>query len=248
MNNPAPLSPLQLFPNLGNVITTDDVSQKGTGSYKADYVNWCRTMHLLHEYAPGWQFCLAHYADASHAWKAPNGTAYVVGYFTGPNGERTPDFPQAIMDNRNNAVAYEKVSARDLTDSHRRCLCTAAAAQFGLAWQLWAREEVENPHRGESTSTVKPAAKPARVNDNPTAEDVAPGEPFAPGEEPLSENDRNLCLGLIKELTPEGLASFCESFRRDFNLKPGAKVAPALTSKKHQDWMNANLVKFAVNV
>ena len=233
MNNPAPSSPSQPFPNLGNVITTDDVSQKGTGSYKADYVNWCRTMHLLHEHAPGWQFCLAYYADASHAWKAPNGTAYVVGYFTGPNGERTPDFPQAIMDNRNNAVAYEKVSARDLTDSHRRCLCTAAAAQFGLAWQLWAREEVENPHRGESTPTAKPAAKVEGVSD---------------GDQPLSENDRNLCLGLIKELTPEGLASFCESFRRDFNLKPDAKVAPALTSKKHQDWMNANLIKFAVNV
>ena len=233
MNTPAPLSASQPFPNLGNVITTDDVSQKGTGSYKADYVNWCRTMHLLHEYAPGWQFCLAHYADASHAWKAPNGTAYVVGYFTGPNGERTPDFPQAIMDNRNNAVAYEKVSARDLTDSHRRCLCTAAAAQFGLAWQLWAREEVENPHRGESTSTAKPAAKVEGVSNS---------------DQPLSENDRNLCLGLIKELTPEGLASFCESFRRDFNLKPDAKVAPALTSKKHQDWMNANLIKFAVNV
>lgn len=233
MNTPAPSSPLQPFPNLGNVITTDDVSQKGTGSYKADYVNWCRTMHLLHEHAPGWQFCLAHYADASHAWKAPNGTAYVVGYFTGPNGERTPDFPQAIMDNRNNAVAYEKVSARDLTDSHRRCLCTAAAAQFGLAWQLWAREEVENPHRGESTPTVKPAAKVEGVSN---------------GDQPLSENDRNLCLGLIKELTPEGLASFCESFRRDFNLKPDAKVAPALTSKKHQDWMNANLTKFAINV
>jgi len=232
MNTPAPLSPSQPFPNLGNVITTDDVSQKGTGSYKADYVNWCRTMHLLHEHAPGWQFCLAHYADASHAWEAPNGTAYVVGYFTGPNGERTPDFPQAIMDNRNNAIAYEKVSARDLTDSHRRCLCTAAAAQFGLAWQLWAREEVENPHRGESTPTAKPAAKVEGVSD---------------GDQPLSENDRSLCLGLIKELTPEGLASFCESFRRDFNLKPDAKVAPALTSKKHQDWMNANLIKFAVN-
>ncbi len=99
-----------------------------------------------------------------------------------------------------------------------------------------------------SKPAAKPAAKPARVDDNPTPEDVAPGEPFVLGEEPLSENDRNLCLGLIKELTPEGLASFCESFRRDFNLKPNAKVAPALTSKKHQDWMNANLTKFAVNV
>ena len=87
----------------------------------------------------------------------------------------------------------------------------------------------------------QPAAKP-------TAKPAAKVEGVSDSDQPLSENDRNLCLGLIKELTPEGLASFCESFRRDFNLKPDAKVAPALTSKKHQDWMNANLIKFAVNV
>ena len=81
-----------------------------------------------------------------------------------------------------------------------------------------------------------------------TAKPAAKVESVSNSDQPLSENDRNLCLGLIKELTPEGLASFCESFRRDFNLKPDAKVAPALTSKKHQDWMNANLIKFAVNV
>lgn len=86
----------------------------------------------------------------------------------------------------------------------------------------------------------QPAAKP-------TAKPAAKVEGVSDGDQPLSENDRNLCLGLIKELTPEGLASFCESFRRDFALKPDAKVAPALTSKKHQDWMNANLIKFAVN-
>ena len=86
----------------------------------------------------------------------------------------------------------------------------------------------------------QPAAKP-------TAKPAAKVEGVSNSDQPLSENDRNLCLGLIKELTPEGLASFCESFRRDFNLKPDAKVAPALTSKKHQDWMNANLIKFAVN-
>lgn len=90
----------------------------------------------------------------------------------------------------------------------------------------------------------QPAAKPTA---KPTAKPAAKVEGVSNSDQPLSENDRNLCLGLIKELTPEGLASFCESFRRDFNLKPDAKVAPALTSKKHQDWMHANLIKFAVN-
>jgi hypothetical protein len=73
------------------------------------------------------------------------------------------------MDNRNNAIAFEKVTARDLTDAHRRCLCTAAAAQFGLAWQLWAREPVENPHREEQTKPAlqqeTPKEEPSQVRD-----------------------------------------------------------------------------------
>lgn len=137
------------IPQLGDVITSEDVSTKGTGAYKAEYVNWARVAHLLHCHAAGWQFHLRPTADGQHVWQAPDGTAYVVGYFTSPTGETTPDFPQAIMDNRNNAIPFDRVSARDLTDSHRRCLCTAAAATFGLAWQLWAREPLEDPHQRE---------------------------------------------------------------------------------------------------
>ena len=229
-NNPAPSSPSQPFPNLGNVITTDDVSQKGTGSYKADYVNWCRTMHLLHDHAPGWQFHLAHYVDSSHVWKAPNGTAYVVGYFTGPNGERTPDFPQAIMDNRNNAIAFDKVSARDLTDSHRRCLCTAAAAQFGLAWQLWAREEVENPHRETANAASKPAAKVQGVSDD---------------DQPLSKDQRSFLLQWITDMPAANRDAFCAAFRSQFKLGAQAKVAPAITSKKHEAWIQAVMNEYA---
>jgi len=145
-------------PNLGSVISAADIDKKGTGSYAADYVNWARTAQLLRENAPGWQFHLRPTAEGQHVWQAPNGTGYVVGYFEGPGGIVTPDFPQAVMDNRNQAVAMDKIDARDLTDTHRRCLCTAAAAQFGLAWQLWAKEPVENIHRDEPKQTPRPAA------------------------------------------------------------------------------------------
>jgi hypothetical protein len=142
-------------PNLGDVITQADVSTKGAGSYAADYVSWARVAHLLHVHAPGWQFHLRPTADGSHVWQAPNGTAYVCGFFVGPDGDQTPLFPQAVMDNRNAPVAFAKVSARDLTDTHRRCLCTAAAATFGLAWQLWAKEPLEDPHRPAPPSHVE---------------------------------------------------------------------------------------------
>lgn len=153
-NRPLPAGP----PNLGSVITSDDVSTKGTGSYKAEYVNWCRVAQLLRENAPGWQFHLKPTADGQHIWTAPNGTGYVVGFFTGPgpDHEKTPDFPQAVMDNRNAPVMAERISARDVTDTHRRCMCTAAAATFGLAWQLWAREPIEDPHRDEAPAPQQP--------------------------------------------------------------------------------------------
>jgi hypothetical protein len=163
-----PLAP----PNLGSVITADDIGKKGTGSYAADYVNWCRTAQLLREHAPGWQFHLRPTAEGHHVWRAPNGTGYVVGFFEGPGGATTPDFPQAVMDNRNAAILLDKIDARDLTDTHRRCLCTAAAAQFGLAWQLWAKEPVENPHR-ESDPAPSPA-KPVARSSAPTRQTPAP--------------------------------------------------------------------------
>lgn len=155
------------IPNLGGVITPDDISTKGTGSYAADYVNWAKIAHLLHVHAPGWQFALRTTSDGNHIFKAPDGSGYVVGYFV--NGsERTPDFPQACMDNRNNPIPAERITARTLTDTHRRCLCTAAAFTFGLGYELWARVEVENPMRdeqpiAETTSANEPQSKPAKT-------------------------------------------------------------------------------------
>lgn len=149
-------------PNLAGVITKDDVSTKGTGNFKADYVNWARIAHLLHIHAPGWEFHLRMAPDQQgYVWRAPNDTGYVVGYFTGPGDQVTPDFPQSVMDNRNNPVPFERISARDVTDTHRRCLCTTAAYTFGLAYELWAKEEVENPYREESPAKSAPAQKPA---------------------------------------------------------------------------------------
>ena len=141
-------------PDLGGIITTADIEVKGTGAYQASYVNWARIAHLLHVHAPGWQFHLVPTANGEHVHRAPDGTGYVMGQFTSPEGFTTASFPQAVMDNRNNAIPLERISARDVTDTHRRCLCTAAAAQFSLAWQLWAKEPVEDPHRQPEPSTL----------------------------------------------------------------------------------------------
>lgn len=207
------------MPNLGDVITTDDVSKKGTGKYTADYVNWCRVAHLLQDNAPGWQFHLAHYVDSSHVWKAPNGTGYIVGYFSGPNGERTPDFPQAVMDFKNNPVPYENITARDVTDTHRRALASCAAFTFGLAWQLWAREQVEDPMRGNEPAAL--VEKPQDVDD---------------GDVPLEEDDKEMLLDLLEELSDEKLKQFCKAF--DGKFAGQGSVSDRIQTVNHQKFIN----------
>ena len=236
-NPPAPSSLSQPFPNLGDVITTDDVSQKGTGKYTADYVNWCRTMHLLHVHAPGWQFALATAPGGGHVWKAPNGSGYVVGYFINSEGKTTPHFPQAVMGFKNEHVAFEKIHARDVTDTHRRCLCTAAAAHFGLAWQLWAREEVEDPMRPEESKPARSMKKPEKARSmTPEPSPAAPG--LKAEDQPINPQELKALLGTLKEMDESELQPFMQAFTAKFPLPPNGRVSEAITSVKHQTWIN----------
>jgi|TARA_Y100000052_G_C2947091_1_gene84588 hypothetical protein len=229
MTSSEPSSPSLPFPNLGDVITTDDVSQKGSGSYKADYVNWCRTMHLLHVHAPGWQFALATAPGGGHIWKAPNGSGYVVGYFINSEGKTTPHFPQAVMGYKNESVLFENIHARDVTDTHRRCLCTAAAAHFGLAWQLWAREEVEDPMRPE-----KPQAAAA-----PTVAGLPPEK------QPIPKKQYDETIGAIEALSNNNRQALFKAFVSEFKIPKGTKIRVAINRMEHITWLDSVWSEYA---
>jgi len=98
---------------------------------------------------------------------------------------------------------------------------------------LTADMDVDGDFADPAESAEKAAPKPA-----------AKIEGIADADQPLSKNDRELCLGLIKELTPDNLARFCSDFRRNFNLSDSDKVAPALTGVIHQNWMNENFQNY----
>ena len=76
-------------------------------------------------------------------------------------------------------------------------------------------------------------AKPAKAAPKPATKI----EGVAESDQPLSKEDREDCLGLIQQLSPEGLQSFLTAFRGHFCLSDSAKVAPALTSVKHRNWV-----------
>jgi hypothetical protein len=98
----------------------------------------------------------------------------------------TMEWPQAIMDNRNNPIAYEKITARDVTDTHRRAICSAAAAFFSLGYELWAREEYAAAEGlAEPPEPVSKPAKAAAAKSKPAAQKL----PESPSEHPDFRSD-----------------------------------------------------------
>lgn len=155
------------FPNLAGIIKKDDVYKKGSGSFSASYVAWARIAQLLHEHAPGVDFHLEPTAEGQIVHKAPDGTGYVLGYFTDADGKQTSRFPFPCMDNRNNPISFDKVSARVLTDTHRRALCASAAFHFSLGSELWAKQELEDAGATANLDQPKPQLKKDSVTAKP---------------------------------------------------------------------------------
>ena len=231
------------IPNLAGVITKADIDTKGTGSYAASYVNWAKVAHLLHEHAPGWEFHLKPTTDGSLIWQAPDATAYVIGYFTGPEDQATADFPFPAMDNRNNPIAFDKISARTLTDTHRRALCAAAAFSLGLAYELWAKEEVENPHREEEAAPAKKAApaaaKSAPKPATPTQKAAPVATPEASPEPPIDPAERKEILSVLQGLMASNRTAFdafVAEYRTHFNLPEGMKLSDHMQERQHGDF------------
>jgi len=238
------------YPNLAGVITKDDVHSKGTGSYAASYVAWARIANHLHTHAPGWEFHLKPSPDRDHIWKAPDGTGYLVGYFTGPDDQATADFPFPVMDNRNNAIQFDKISARALTDAHRRALCACAAFTLSLGYELWAKEEVAEAGAAPATApSVAPAeakAKPtAKAKQEPVAEPPATAPAAISAEDmPITEEEYNLVIGLLSEVhqnTPDKIADLTKAFRKQYDLDSKAALSKEIKTQGQVEFINAFL-------
>lgn len=206
------------LPNLGGIATKDLVEHIGTGSFKASYINWSRTMELLRKNAPGWMIELIFNVDGSPIHRAPVG-GFLMLRFRHLDGTTTPEVPQAIMDHRNNSIAYDKITSRDVTDTHRRGACLLAAMQMGLAYELWAKMPLESGYQVADESTIQqakqaaPAAakKAAKATAVPTADtteaDVAKVEFVA------LATSMGLCDAAIDELTTKVKGNFASGIK-----------------------------------
>lgn len=195
------------LPNLSGVATKDLVEHIGTGSFKASYINWSRTMDLLRKHAPGWMVEIVFNGDGEVLHRAPVGAQLLL-RFRHVDGTITPEVPQAVMDHRNNSIAYDRITSRDITDTHRRGSCLLAAFQFGLAHELWAKMPMESGYQVEDQVGIdkaKAAAKPAAK--------AAPAVSEAP-KTTTQEDFIKACLA--KGLTTAAAESLIPKLKGDF--------------------------------
>jgi hypothetical protein len=166
-------------PNLAGVATKDLVETIGTGSFKASYINWARTMNLLHEHAPGWSPELLPTHDGNWVHAAPGSGGFLMIRFVHTDGSVRPAYPQSIMDHRNNAIPLDKITARDVTDTHRRGACMAAAMEFSLGYELWAKMPLESGYSTEDQANegvskavaTEPTPSGFQAREQPTQQD-----------------------------------------------------------------------------
>ena len=229
------------IPDLSGLISKEDLHKKGSF---ATYMNWARTTQYLRENAPGWEFHLEH-KNEEYVWPSPDGSGYLMCFFQ--NGEKkTPLFPFPIMDNRNNPLPLEKISARDVSDSHRRGLCACAAFVFGLAYELWARIEIEEAAKVEATPAKKEIARSPQRGANarqakpsPVAHEMVTGK-VAQASIPQSQKDA--LAKELKTLPPHGRNRVISSFRQEYNIS-SEKISEFITTPEHLSFIKSKIAE-----
>lgn len=214
------------LPNLAGVATKDLVEKIGTGKFSAAYINWSRTMNLLRQHAPGWLVDYVPAEDGSLLHKAPVGAYLLIRFQNLETGTVTPALPQAVMDHRNSAIPYEKITARDVTDTQRRGMCMAAAMHFGLAYELWAKMPMESGYAEpapESAPVSAPKAAPAAA---PKEEATEANFREAALEKGFTTHAIDGLLGIIKGDFAKGIATVGKKTAAEVEGL-NAKFAPA---------------------
>lgn len=232
------------IPNLAGVATKDLVETIGTGSYKASYINWARTFNLLHQHAPGWYLDMMAAPDGGHVFRAPGNGGYLMLRLCHVDGTTLPPVPQAIMDNRNGSIPFEKISSRDITDTHRRGGCLCLAMTSGLAHELWAKMPMESgysegvgPEAATSTPTMAPTTTPTVATETKESfleAALAKGLTTHSAEALLKIIGTNYSSG-IKTLANKDAEWVAEQNSKNTTeepAKPASKAAPAARAKK----------------
>ncbi len=223
-------------PYLAGVIEAKDVKEKGTG-FRAKYMAWAKVAQLFNEHCKGWTFHLRPSEQGHLLWSAPNG-AYLLCYFKDPSGKEYSDFPYAVMDNRNNAIPIDRITARDVADSSRRGFCAACCNQFSLGFQLWAQEEIEENEPPVDNDRWRKTPLPATATHTQPKQDIP---------KPVSPEDRQAIIADLMSMHMTSHARF-QSFDTDYrkafpDCEKGQLLSEHIQTQEQADFVIAWFVK-----
>ena len=141
-------------------------------------------------------------------------------------------------DGRREPVQFDKISARALTDAHRRALCACAAYTLSLGYELWAKEEVAEAGAAPVAAPVEAKAKPIAVAKPESIAEIKPGDM------PLDEDEYGIVIGLLSEVhknAPEKITSLTKAFRTKYGLDSKAALSKEIKTQEHVEFVNAFL-------
>ncbi len=211
------LPPVEIYtiPNLGGILTTGDLYKKG----KFDYSAWAKTAQRIRENAPNWYFALQPNSEGDFVWKTPNNTGLLMGYFQNViTGIKLPLFPYAITNNYNTPIDYEKISANDVQNSHRRCLCACGCYSFGDAFELWARVEVKELDQEQEETKEGITRTPDKPNQQPEPVESIKDKNYG---KPISKFAKDAVVTKMMNLSkkyPDKKDSVIDKFKKMFDI------------------------------
>ena len=202
-------------PNLGGTIVEDDIYYKGKFKYSA----WAKTAQRIRDNAPNWFFALEPNPEGGFVFKAPNNTGYIMGYFQNiVTNTKLPLYPYAITSGYNKPVSFDEISANDIQNSHRRCLCACACYSFGDAFELWAQIEIKGLDQEEEEKEDRIKRTPSKPNDK--------GEPVESIKDknygkPISKYAKDAVVTKMRNLStqyPDKKDSVIDKFKKMFDI------------------------------
>lgn len=206
----------QKIPNLKGLVTKDMVRTIGSGTYAASYVPWSKIAELLNEHAPGWYPELVPAVDSTVLHRAPKGGYLLIRFRNVETGVTTPEFIQAVQDNRHKSVPYDQIDSRDISDCSRRGFALAAAAVFNLGVELWTREKLEDGYsRNVEDETKEPAISVPKTaaKTTGTAKLTIKNDVTA---KPVATKEQFLEAALAKGLTSHSAEALAAKLKNDY--------------------------------
>ena len=222
------------IPNLGGLITADDLYYKG----KVPYCSWAKTAQRIRENAPNWFFALQPDPNGQLVWMAPDNTGYIMGYFQNvETGIKLPLYVYSITNNYQKGIKYDQISTTDIQKAHRRCLCACACYSFGDAFELWAGLEVK-----ESKEVIEePEVADNTVERTPTKTNQEPEENYLLPQQ-INPKARDLICDDVRNSGHQ--EQILKDFREHFKLKVYKIRRENITLSEHGRFLRQAIEKY----